>query len=381
MRTLIDSPVASAALTLDQKYELYESGYVILKQIVSQQLVQAALDRLNNAANGEYLGEQKVMTDLINASALTPILHEVMGDFDPPTVAHIAVIQKTEPKSHFNALGYQDRDTPYFGAITHMDGNITMRPPQEVQQGSPAEIYQNYIASGPKGDLGRTADVIGHNYVPLFEDPAMTLALGSFTAFAIICLSDQTQEGSGQTALLKGAHHKMEAFFRMQYHTNQHLGPEGPKWPRLDHEVPNRCGLVYVPKLVNDHFTNESSATTPDGRKWAEPTQILMEPGDACIAMYHVPHTATRNENGAESRKNIIFRLRNKRRQPNKIVNGATDHPDRGFLKGEWLEFEEGNDPWERSKQAMCNMWEEWEGMHEVVLKRQQQSPTPPVLS
>ena len=32
---------------------------------------------------------------------------------------------------------------------------------------------------------------------------------------------------------------------------------------------------------------------------------------------------------------------------------------------GEWLEFEEGNDPWERSKRAMCNMWDEWEGMED----------------
>ena len=46
---------------------------------------------------------------------------------------------------------------------------------------------------------------------------------------------------------------------------------------------------------------------------------------------------------------------------------GLRDHPDRGFLEGEWLDFEEGNDPWERSKRAMCNMWLEWEGMHQIV--------------
>jgi hypothetical protein len=44
----------------------------------------------------------------------------------------------------------------------------------------------------------------------------------------------------------------------------------------------------------------------------------------------------------------------------------ASDHPDRGQL-GEWLEFEPGNDPWARSKHAMCNMWEEWEGTQEIV--------------
>jgi hypothetical protein len=34
---------------------------------------------------------------------------------------------------------------------------------------------------------------------------------------------------------------------------------------------------------------------------------------------------------------------------------------------GEWLDFEEGNDPWARSKHHMCNMWDAWEGMAETV--------------
>ena len=45
---------------------------------------------------------------------------------------------------------------------------------------------------------------------------------------------------------------------------------------------------------------------------------------------------------------------------------GVSDHPDRGQM-GEWLDYEEGNDPWERSKLAMCNMWDEWEGLQEVI--------------
>ena len=359
--------VSTNRLSQAQKCELYENGYVILRKAVSDELVNAALDRMHRAKEGEYLGKDETMTNLINASSLTPILHEAMGDFDPPSIAHIAIVNKSKPGKRFNSLGYLDQDTPYYGAITHMDGNITMRPPQEVQQGTPDEIYKRYVASGPKGDLGRSADVIGHNYVPLFEDPEMTLGLGSFTTFAIICLSDQMKEGSGQTAVLKGAHHEMERFFKMQYEINGHLGPEGPEWPRLDYEVPNRCGLIYVPKMVSEKFVDETSEATPDGRKWARPTQVLMEPGDACLTMYHIPHTATRNENGSGPRKNIIFRLRNKKRQPDKIVNGATDHPDRGFLEGEWLDFEEGNDPWERSKKAMCDMWFEWEGMQQVV--------------
>ena len=62
----------------------------------------------------------------------------------------------------------------------------------------------------------------------------------------------------------------------------------------------------------------------------------------------------------------MIYRIRNKSRQPNHTVTGVSDHPDRGHW-GEWLDYEEGNDPWERSKTALTQMWNEWEGMKEIV--------------
>ena len=353
-------------LTLEQKRNLYHDGFLVLKKVIPDELVEASLDRIKRAKKGENLGGEKEMTNLVNASPLTPILHEAMGCFDPPVHCQVGVIKQAQPGEHFNSLGYKDKDMPYYGAQVHMDGSQTINVPQEVQEGTEEEIYYRYIASGPKGDLGRSPDVMGHNMVPLFQDPEMTLALGSFTAFVFVCLNDQTEEGRGQTSLLKGAHHEMEKFFRWQYETNGHLGPEGPGWPRINYESDNRCGLFYMPDSVQQKFVDETSESTPDGKKWARPTQIKMDKGDACIAMYHIPHSGSRNENGTESRKNIIFRLRNKKRQPDKMVNGVSDHPDRGQM-GEWLEYEEGNDPWERSKQAMCNMWDEWEGMQEVV--------------
>ncbi|MEM7016612.1 MAG: hypothetical protein AAF512_04630 [Pseudomonadota bacterium] len=356
----------AAKLTLEQKRELYRDGYIILRNVIPQESVEAARARIKAAKKGENLSTSKEMLDLVNASSITPILHEAMGQFDPPIACQVGVLKRREPGEHFNNIGYLDKDMPYYGAETHMDGSITIAAPQEVQEGTPEEIYHRYFASGPKGDLGRSPDVIGHNMVPMFEDPEMTLGLGSFTAFVFVCLSPQMTEGSGQTALLKGAHHEVEKFFRMQYETNGHLGPEGPEWPRLDYESPNRCGLVYLPETVRNKFVDETSESTPDGKKWPRPTQILMSPGDACITLYQIPHSGTRNENGPESRKNIIFRIRNKKRQPDKMVNGVSDHPDRGQM-GEWLEFEEGNDPWERSKYAMSNMWDEWEGMQDVV--------------
>lgn len=350
-------------LTLDQKRTLYRDGYVIVRNAVPEHLVAAAKRRIEDGEG--LLSKATEMTDLVNKSSVTPILHEAMGYFDPPIAAQVGVRPVTEPGNHFNNLGYRERDMPYYAAESHVDGSMTIRIPQEVQDGTPDEIYHRYIASGPKGDLGRSPDVIGHNMVPMFEDPDMTLGLGSFTAFVFVCLNDQAVEGRGQTALLRGAHHAVEEFFRWQRDTNNHLGVEGPGWPRLDYTVPNRCGLVYLPEAVREQFIDEDSECTPDGRRWPRPTQILMEPGDACITVYQIPHSGTRNE-GTEPRQSIIFRIRNKKRQPNVLVNGITDHPDRG-QRGEWLTFEKGNDPWQRSKYAMCNMWHEWDGMRDVV--------------
>ena len=391
-------------LTLEQKRAFYRDGYIILKNAVSQDLVEASLAQINDGKvliddepykrkeklekqiqtlaankgkllsledqNPAWFSKSKELTDLVNASSLTPILQDLMGPFDPPTLCHPAILPVTQPGNHFTTLGYRDKDMPYYGAGIHIDGAMTINAPQEVQKGTPEEIYNRYIASGPKGDLGISAEVIGDNIVPMFQDPDMTLGLGSFTGFAIVSLSDQTVEGCGQTSILPGAHHAVEKFFRWQRDTNNHIGVEGPGWSRLNHDVPNRCGLVYTPEAVLNQFIDESSETTPDGKHWPKPTQLLMEPGDACIKIYQMPHTGSRNELGTESRKNVFFRLRHKKRQPDKIVNGATDHPDRGFM-GTWLDYEEGDNPWERSKYAMCNMWHEWDGMQAVVAEEE----------
>jgi hypothetical protein len=358
--------VHATKLSLEEKQSLYRDGYIIVKKAVSDEIVQAALERIESARTGEYVGRAEEMTNLVNASTVTPILNDAMGRFDAPIACQVGVLKPRPPGDHYNSLGYKDKDFPYYGVESHMDGLCTIGVPQEVQQGTPEDIYNRYIASGPKGDLGRSPEVMGHNMVPLFEDPDMTLGMGSFTAFVFVCLNDQTRPGCGQTSLLKGAHHATEEFFRWQRSQGDKMGPEGPGWPRLDNDVPNRCGLVYLPERVREQFIDDSSEATPDGRKWPRPTQALMEAGDACITLFHMPHSGSRNELGTESRTNIIFRIRNKSRQPDKMVNGVSDHPDRGQM-GEWLDYEEGNDPWERSRHALCNMWEEWEGMQDVV--------------
>ena len=353
-------------LTDDDKRTLYRDGYIIVKNAVASGLIETALRRIKAAKKGEHLGTTDEMTNLVNASDITPILQEAMGHFDPPSNCQVAVNKARPPGEYFNNLGYRDKDMPYYGAESHMDGLCTIGVPQTVQEGPEDEIYLRHIASGPKGDLGRHPEVIGHNTVPLFQDPEMTLGMGSFTAFVFVCLNDQTREGCGQTSLLKGAHHATERFLRWQRETDGRMGPEGPGWPRLNFEAPNRCGHVYLPEMVREQFLDDDCESTPDGKRWPRPTQALMEPGDACITVFHMPHSGTRNEHGTESRKNMIFRIRNKKRQPGHVVSGVTDHPDRGTM-GAWLEYEEGNNPWERSRDALCNQWDEWEGMRRIV--------------
>ena len=353
-------------LTEDEKRKLYADGYVIVRQAVPKALVEAARARIRGAGRGDNLWMDTALTDLVNRSHLTPVLNEALGQFDPPSACQVGILKRRDPGEYYNSVGYRDCDMPHYGAELHMDGNITIRAPQEPMEGSPEEIYRRYIASGPRGDIGRSAEVMGHNNTPLFQDPEMTLSLGSFNAFLFVCLNDQTEEGRGQTMVLPRSHHASERFFRWQRAQNDCIGPEGPGWSRLDTSAANRCGMVYMPDAMRDEFTDDDSLTTPDGKRWPRPTPVLMEPGDACIATYHILHSGSRNERGPESRKNIIFRIRNKSRQPGQVLTGISDHPDRGW-NGEWLDYEAGNNPWKRSKDAMCDQWAEWEGMSEAV--------------
>jgi hypothetical protein len=70
---------------------------------------------------------------------------------------------------------------------------------QEVQEGTQEETYQRWLAAGPKGDIGRSANVVGHNNHPLFMDEEMTLGVSSTTCFVCVACSDQLAEGVGQT--------------------------------------------------------------------------------------------------------------------------------------------------------------------------------------
>ena len=97
-------------LTDEQKREFYRDGFLILKKVIPEELAEVALDQIKQAKKGENLGGKKEMTDLVNDSPLTPILHEAMGYFDPPIYCQVGVMKKSEPGDYFNSLGYKDKD-------------------------------------------------------------------------------------------------------------------------------------------------------------------------------------------------------------------------------------------------------------------------------
>jgi len=376
-----------------QKRKFYEDGYIILENIVPDKLIENALKVVKNKnfisdKNGnrkkvaesqiknlkddlpDYFSKNTKLCDLINKTNAKLILKELIGEYDPPTACHPAIqVKKKKLINHFTSNGYLEKDVPFNGSILHIDGILTIHLPQKRFTGDNKDIYKEFLSYGPKGYIGITPEVVGHNFVPLFQDPQMTLGIGSFTALVFFALTDQLEPGFGQTAVLPGAHHDMMKFLNFQKDFNNHVGIEGEGWPRLDYKASNGCGINYLPEYVYKKYTDNSSIQTNNHKKWPEPTTVNLKKGDMCIINYLLPHTRTNNINGIEDRINVFFRLRNKNRQPNIILNGVSDSPDRGFC-GTWINYEDGNDPWEKSKYAMCNIWEEFEGINpsELIL-------------
>ena len=100
-------------------------------------------------------------------------------------------------------------------------------------------------------------------------------------------------------------------------------------------------------------------------------TPLLLNEGDAFLALHSLPHTATPNMSD-DPRVNIYWRIRRLRPQNphegNRRVGwGVSDHPDR-MMNGGFLEYDlEGYDPYAYSKEKLCDHWSEWDGMQGVV--------------
>ena len=189
-----------------------------------------------------------------NASRRIAQTSQAYPSFDPSNARQLAVTKVSPPGERCTSTGDRDRDVPYYRAGLHRDGNT----------------------------------VRGHNMTPLFQVPELTLGLGSLTAFVFVSLSDQTLAGCGQAALVPGSRRVIETFFGWQLSVNVPIGPEGPGWPRLNHDVPNRCGMLYTPVAVREGLSDDRCARLPDGKRWPRPIYAMLNVDDECEGMADV---------------------------------------------------------------------------------------------
>ena len=342
-------------LSLAQKQQFLKDGFIVLRQVVDKELTWRARRAINvhtqktGTLRPYHDFESTELPDLMNRSDLGAIIRSAMGPYDAPQTAFAAVQYP---------IAAPARIPPNFGWAPHVDGwwysPDLPRTPGEV------DSWQ-----APRTEhFGRAdASEIGANMTPFFQDPDCTLSIGSFTAFVGVALNDQTEFGRGNLALLQGAHEKVESFFQMQRDAGGIVGPEGPGWPRLQPVGNDGVQFTSLPPSIAEDFL-DTAETTEDGRVWLKPSPVLLDEGDAVIALHACPHNVTMNL-GADPRLNVYFRLRRKRpgQQP---TLGDSDHPDREW-NGGFLDFDEGYNPWKASIDTMCDHWSDWDGMQEVV--------------
>ena len=345
--------MGATELTLEEKQRFLQDGFFIVRDAVPRELTFRARRAVNMHATREGvrrpyhdLSGDSPLPDLVNKSPLGEIMRNTMGPYDPPQSAFAAILH---PQPETKA--------PNYGWQPHVDG--MWYSPDIPKSADEVDSWE-----APRTPHFGKADATetGANKTPFFQDPTCTLALGSFTAFVGVALNDQSEFGRGNLCLLKGAHEEVEAFFRMQRDAGGKVGPEGSGWPRLKLRKDGGVSLTPMPLPVHDKFTADALVT--EHGTWPDPTPILLDEGDAVIALHACPHGGSVNA-GADPRMNIYFRLRHKR-PGGATVLGDSDHPDRGW-EGEFLDYPDDYDPWKVAIDAMCDHWSEWDGMAEVV--------------
>jgi hypothetical protein len=239
------SPLEGLTLSRVQKLKLYTDGFVVLKGVVPKEMCAKARRRIFEPTDEERergvgnLGSAPEITDLINKSRFTDVIQDTIGEFDPPQstqvgVTGVAASTNVSGDKGFNLVGYREEGFPYYNATIHMDGLTTCAQlhtdDDGVAVGTPEEVYLNYINGpwskhGVNGRIGRHAENYGGNGGMLFMDEDNSLTTGSFTAFAVVCLNDQTEPGRGQFTVLRGCHHAMGKFYQMQQQLGGIVGP------------------------------------------------------------------------------------------------------------------------------------------------------------
>jgi hypothetical protein len=348
-------------LTQAEKLSLFEDGYVIIRNAIEPAAVEAARglirehlpeDEHQLLVPGTLATDEKI-TGLFSDSCLAEILSNVMGPFPPVMSCQVAVIP-----GH-NRLGGKPG--------THVDGGWSGVIPEsaediDLETGRPRDAATYF---------GQHDEQRGTNDGLLWMNEERTLSYGSYTALVGVALNDQTQPGHGQFGVLKGLHEDVEACFRAQRDAGGIVGPEGPGWPRIKIGEDGRPYCNGLPDAIRRKASQMAKAgKATEDWPWPELTPVLLNAGDAVIALHSCPHTPTPNL-GPNPRMNIYFRVRRLREgNPNegtrRVAHGVSDHPDRGYF-GQFLDYPEGHDPFNITIDRLCDHWSEWDGMQEIV--------------
>ncbi|MDA0789411.1 MAG: phytanoyl-CoA dioxygenase family protein [Proteobacteria bacterium] len=343
-----------------EKRELYRDGFVVLRNIVSRDLTQRAKELIRQNPTTIVHGDDARINDLYNQSGLAETLEHAMGPHTRPINAQVAV---TMPYSNDAVVRGTFKPGQIPPAQAHVDGGWA--GPCPIKYSEIKAAGQSLHTWGSDGDPRSMGPAGG---APLWQDRERTLAIGSYTALAAVCLNDQRRPGKGQFAVRRGAHEAVEAYFRMQREQGGPVGGGGPGWPRLKLLGNDTAFAGIMPEaMVNSYPDNPCEM---DGWPWPELTPVLMEEGDAVIALHSLPHTATPNLSD-DPRMNVLFRIRRLRPDnpyegDRRIGWGVSDHPDR-TLGGEFLDYPDSYDPFRTSIDRLCDHWSEWDGMADIV--------------
>jgi len=348
-------------LSNEQKQRFFEDGFIVIKDVIPRPFIQTARRLVEGALPSDKrvllvpreLATHPDILRLFNDTLLKTILETDLGPFPEVISSQVAVTPA------FDAMG----GTP----SPHVDGSWSGPIPEsandiEAGRGRPLD---------PGPYFGENEDRRGSNDGQLWQDPDRTISLGSYSALVGVALNDQSVPGRGQFAVLKGMHEEVEAAFRFQRDAGGVIGPEGPGWPRIKVTESGRTYLNGLPESVRAHLQMKREHALPiDKWDWPELTPVLLDEGDAVIALHSCPHTPTPNHSG-HPRMNIYFRIRrlregNPHEGSRRLGHGVSDHLDRGYY-GQFLDYPSTYDPWKTSVENLCDHWSEWQGMHEIV--------------
>ena len=351
-------------LSKPEKHHLYEQGYVIIRDAVSPEAVDAARELIEGylprdehqlLVPGELATNDKI-TGLYNDHAMAQIIANEMGPTPPVISCQVAVIPP------YNRLGGEPG--------LHVDGGWSGAIPEEAE----AIDLETGRPKDAKRYFGQNDELRGTNDGLLWMNKERTLSYGSYTALVGIALNDQLEPGNGQFAVLPGTHEIVQQCFRAQRDAGGVIGPEGQDWPRIGVSEQGKPYCNGLPNRIR-HIAEERRAagSKSDQWPWPELQPVLLRAGDAVLTLHSCPHTPTPNL-GPNPRMNIYFRIRRLRDgNPNegsrRVAHGVSDHPDRGYF-GQFLEYPDGYDPWAISVDKLCDHWSEWDGMQEFLHNR-----------